>query len=149
MHPDAKSYLNWMKCYVVLKCHSIWVNAESVKQHHSEERGSVCCRCSNPLCPNITHAAAFLGGWGDAVYNHLHLCVIWKPSVWKSNGWSLILIQNYVTTHDCHCLKFIKFSSLDEKKKRRKRRNIFAEENIWSAKEKKNEEGKAGKYLEN
>ena len=52
---------NWMKCYDVLKCHSIWVNAEAVKQHHSEERGSVCCRCSNPLCPNITHAAAFLG----------------------------------------------------------------------------------------
>ena len=80
-----------MKCYDVLKCHSIWVNAESVKQHHSEERGSVCCRCSNPLCPNITHAAAFLGGWGDAVYNYLHLCVIWKPSVWKSKQQWLIL----------------------------------------------------------
>ena len=34
-------------------------------------------------------------------------------------------------------------------KKRRKRRNILAEGNIWSAKEKKNEEGNAGKYLEN
>ena len=49
-----------MKCYDVLKCHSIWVNAESVKQHHSEAPSVAAVQTHfAQISPILPHS------WGD------------------------------------------------------------------------------------